>query len=83
MNESEFFISPRPDALRGKRLESLDNTKANAGVILRKLIDILNAKFECSAIYYAKKHSFNLPPKPDILSDLHCNSDVIIAGVGD
>ena len=82
-NEVGLHISSRPSDLRGKRLGLLDNTKANAEIILRKISEILNAKYEFSEIYYTKKHSSNLPPKPEILSDLHREADIVIAGVGD
>ena len=83
MNESGLHISPRINDLRGKRLGLLDNTKANSELILRKIADILDAKYEFAEIYYTKKHSSNLPPKPEILSDLHRESDIVIAGIGD
>ena len=82
-NEVGLRISTRPSDLRGKRLGLLDNTKANAEIILRKIADMLNTKYEFSEIYYARKHSSNLPPKPEILSDLHREADIVIAGVGD
>ena len=83
LNTAGLHISPRPSDLRGKRLGLLDNTKANSEVILRKIADILDAKYEFSEIYYTKKHSSNLPPKPEVLSNLHLYADIVIAGVGD
>lgn len=83
MDVTVLHISPRPNDLRGKRLGLLDNTKANAETILRKIAGILDEKYEFSEIYYAKKHSSNLPPKPELLSDLHRYADIVIAGVGD
>ena len=83
LDSDYLHISPRPIDLRGKRLGLLDNTKANAEVILRRIADILHAKYEFSEIYYTKKHSSNLPPKPEVLSDLHHHADIVIAGVGD
>lgn len=83
LNTTSLHISPRPSGLHGKRLGLLDNTKANAEVILRKIADILDAKYEFSEIYYTKKHSSNLPPKPEVLSNLHRYADIVIAGIGD
>ena len=83
LNTTSLHISPRPSGLQGKRLGLLDNTKANAEVILRKIADILDAKYEFSEIYYTKKHSSNLPPKPEVLSNLHRHADIVIAGLGD
>ena len=83
LNTTSLHISPRPSSLQGKRLGLLDNTKANAEVILRKIADILDAKYEFSEIYYTKKHSSNLPPKPEVLSNLHRYADIVIAGIGD
>ena len=83
LNTTCLHISPSPSDLRGKRLGLLDNTKANAEVILRKIANILDAKYEFSEIYYTKKHSSNLPPKPEVLSNLHRYADIVIAGVGD
>ena len=83
MNATALHLSPRPSDLRGKRLGLLDNTKANAEIILRKIADVLDTKYEFSEIYYAKKHSSNLPPKPEVLSDLHRYADIVIAGIGD
>ena len=83
LNTTGLHISPRPSDLRGKRLGLLDNTKANAEVILRKIAEILDAKYEFSGIYYTKKHSSNLPPKPEVLSDIHRYADIVIAGIGD
>ena len=83
LDGTESHISPRLTDLRGVRLGLLDNTKANAEIVLRKIADILDDKYEFSGIYYTKKHSSNLPPKPEILADLHSNADIVIAGIGE
>ena len=76
-------LAPRPTDLRGKRLGLLDNSKANSDVILRAIADILNERYEFSEIFYTQKPSASLPPKPEILANLHRNADIVIAGVGD
>ena len=76
-------LTPRPSALRGKRLGLLDNSKANSDVILRAIADILDAEFGFADIFSVKKHSASLPPKPEVLAELHRNADLVIAGIGD
>ena len=76
-------LAPRPTGLRGKRLGLLDNSKANSDVILRTIADILNAEFEFADIFSVRKHSASLPPKPEVLAELHRNADLVIAGIGD
>jgi len=78
-----MIVAPRPIDLRGKRLGLLDNSKANSNVILRMIAEVLNEKYEFTEIFYARKHSSSLPPKPELLADLLRNADIIIAGVGD
>ncbi len=76
-------LAPRPVDLRGKRLGLLDNSKANSDVILRAIARILDEEFEFANVLYVKKHSAALPPKPEIMAELHRHCDFVIAGVGD
>ena len=76
-------LAERPADLRGKRLGLLDNSKANSDAILRAIADILNDKYELADIYYVKKHSSSLPPKPELMTQLQLRTDVIVTGIGD
>ena len=76
-------LAPRPVDLRGKRLGLLDNSKANSDVILRAIARILTEEFEFADVFYTKKHSASLPPRPEVLEDLHRHADMVIAGIGD
>ena len=76
-------LAPRPIDLRGKRLGLLDNSKVNSDVILRAIARILTEEFEFANVFYTKKHSASLPPRPKVLEDLHRYADIVIAGVGD
>lgn len=80
---SPLTLADRPADLRGKRLALLDNSKANSDVILRAIADILNDEYEFAEIFYAKKHSASLPPRPEVMADLHRHADLIITGIGD
>ena len=76
-------LAPRPVDLRGKRLGLLDNSKVNSDVILRAIAQFLTEEFEFADVFYTKKHSASLPPRPKVLEDLHRHADIVIAGVGD
>ena len=76
-------LANRPLDLRGKRLTLLDNSKANSDLILRGIGDILNDEYEFAEIFYIKKHSASLPPKPEVMAELHRHADLIITGIGD
>ena len=80
---SPLTLADRPMDIRGKRLVLLDNSKANSDVILRGIGDILNDEYEFSDVVYLKKHSASLPPKPEIMEELHRHADLVITGVGD
>ena len=82
-NAHSWNLAPRPADLRGKRLGLLDNSKANSDVILRAIADILDAEFGFADIFSVKKHSASLPPKPEVLAELHRSADLVIAGIGD
>ena len=81
--ESPLLMAARPVDLRGGRLGLLDNSKANSDVILWAIARALDEEFEFADIYYARKHSASLPPTPEVMADLHRNTDFVIAGVGD
>ena len=80
---SDVNLAPRPADLRGKRLGLLDNSKANAEVILRAIARILNDEYEFADVFYIKKHLASLPPHPEVVAELHRNADLVIAGIGD
>ncbi len=76
-------MAPRPVDLRGKRLGLLDNSKVNSEFILRIIAGVLDEEFEFADIFYTKKHSSALPPKPELTAELLEHSDIVITGVGD
>ena len=76
-------LAPRPVDLRGKRLGLLDNSKVNSEFILRIIASVLDEEFQFADIFYIKKHSAALPPKPEITAELLKHSDIVITGVGD
>ena len=81
--DQAFVLAPRLTTLRGKRVGLLDNSKANSEPILRTIAGILDAEFGLAEVVHLTKHSASLPPRPEIMEELHRRADVVITGVGD
>src|SRR5687767_14854253 len=81
--QAGFVLAPRFADLRGKRLGLLDNSKSGSEPILRSIAALLNDEFHWADVFYVKKHSASLPPKPEVMEALHRHADVVITGVGD
>ena len=73
----------RVTSLTGKRLAILDNTKWNAGKLLRKIQDRLSRDTGLSAINYYRKHSFSMNAATQLLDEIAANNDVVITAIGD
>ena len=73
----------RAPALKGLRLAILDNTKWNAGKLLRNLQESLSTEAGLSAINYYRKHSFSMNAAPALLDEIAANNDVVITAIGD
>ncbi len=79
----EFKLNARPQALAGKTLGLLENSKANSDKILRELGQILTEKHGLKDVVYLSKHSASLPTKPEVVQQMLDQVDVLITGVGD
>jgi hypothetical protein len=73
----------RVPKLSGKRLAILDNTKWNAGKLLRNLQESLSSGTGLSAINYYRKHSFSMNAAPALLDEIAANNDLVITAIGD
>ena len=73
----------RAGSLKGKRLAILDNTKWNAGKLLRGLQEQLTADAGLSAINYYRKHSFSMNAAPELIEEIAANNDLVITAIGD
>jgi len=73
----------RAPALKGLRLAILDNTKWNAGKLLRGLQQQLSVDAGLSAINYYRKYSFSMNAAPELLDDIAANNDLVITAIGD
>ena len=75
--------APRVKKLDGLRLGLLDNTKWNAGKLLRGVRDRLAARHSFSAVNYYRKESFSLAAAPDLIARIAADNDLVITAIGD
>ena len=73
----------RATSLSGKRIAILDNTKWNAGKLLRDIQRQLAADAGLSKINYYRKHSFSMNAASELLDEIAANNDLVITAIGD
>ena len=76
-------LAPRVTALGGKRLGILDNTKWNAGRLLRKIAAWLGERHEFAAINYYRKESFSKAADPALIAQIAAENDLVLTAIGD
>ena len=75
--------APRVAALEGMRLGILDNTKWNAGRLLRKTATRLGEQFSFAAVNYYRKESFSKVADPALSAAIAADNDIILTAIGD
>ncbi|HTT79970.1 MAG TPA: hypothetical protein VMF86_09855 [Stellaceae bacterium] len=75
--------APRPPALDGLRLGILDNTKWNAGRLLRKTAVLLGERARFAAVNYYRKESFSKPADPALIARIAADNDIVLTAIGD
>jgi hypothetical protein len=75
--------APRVAALSGLRLGILDNTKWNAGRLLRKTAVRLGEEFGFAAVNHYRKESFAKPADPALIAAIAAANDIVLTAIGD
>ena len=75
--------APRVAALDGLRLGVLDNTKWNAGRLLRKTAARLGERYGFAAVNYYRKESFSKSADPALLAAIAAGNDIVLTAIGD
>ena len=75
--------APRVAALDGLRLGVLDNTKWNAGRLLRKTAARLGERFGFAAVNYYRKESFAKVAEPALIAAIAADNDIVLTAIGD
>jgi len=75
--------APRVAALDGLRLGILDNTKWNAGRLLRKTASRLAERYGFAAVAYYRKESFSKAAEPALIAAIAADNDIVLTAIGD
>jgi hypothetical protein len=75
--------APRVAALGGKRLGILDNTKWNAGRLLRRTVARLGERHEFAAVNYYRKESFSKAADPALIAQIAAGNDIVLTAIAD
>ena len=75
--------APRVAALDGLRLGILDNTKWNAGRLLRKTVARLGERHGFAAVNYYRKESFSKAADPTLIAAIAADNDIVLTAIGD
>jgi hypothetical protein len=73
----------RVAALDGLRLGILDNTKWNAGRLLRKTAARLGERYGFAAVNYYAKESFSRAADPALIAAIAADNDIVLTAIGD
>jgi hypothetical protein len=76
-------LAARVGGLGGLRLGVLDNTKWNAGRLLRKTVVRLHGEFSFAAVNYYRKESFSKDADPALIATIAADNDIVLTAIGD
>lgn len=76
-------IAERVGSLGGLRLGVLDNTKWNAGKLLRNTVTVLGQEVNFGEVHFYKKESFSKDAAPELISRIASENDIALVAIGD
>ena len=76
-------LSARLAELDGRRLGVLDNTKWNAGRLLRKTVTQLEKQISFAEVNYYRKESFSKEADPALIETIAAANDIVLTAIGD
>jgi len=75
--------SARVAGLHGLRLGVLDNTKWNAGRLLRNTVAQLEKQICFAAVNHYRKESFSKEADPSLIEKIAADNDIVLTAIGD
>ena len=82
VNDAQYRLAPRLAELDGARLGVLDNSKWNAGKLLRGASQKFNEKNRFTASTYYNTH-YSIDSDPDLLKKIAEECDVVVTAIAD
>lgn len=76
-------LAPRVTTLDGLRLGVLDNTKWNAGKLLRAVVAQLGRQVALAEVTFYQKESFSKNAAEDLIARIAARSDIALVAIGD
>jgi hypothetical protein len=83
VDAERIMPASRVGALGGLRLGILDNTKWNAGRLLRKTAERLGDDYSFASVSYYRKESFSKDADPALLAAIATDNDIVLTAIGD
>jgi len=80
---SDSSIAKRPASLDGLRLGILDNSKWNAGKILRASAAALQRTIKFGAVNGYVKESFSKDAAPELIEEIAATNETVLTAIGD
>jgi hypothetical protein len=76
-------LAPRVATLGGLRVGVLDNTKWNAGRLLRDTAAWLDKQYSFAAVTHYRKESFSKVADPALVARIAAETDIVLTAIGD
>lgn len=76
-------LARRLPTLDGVRLAVLDNTKWNAGKLLRGIRARLAAELDLAAVNDYRKDTFSRPASHELIAAIAARNDLVLTAIGD
>src|SRR5439155_4726033 len=75
-------LAPRVEDLRGKTIGVLDNGKANAGLLMTQVAELLKQQYGAANVIVRKKPVAG-PASPQVIADFTAQAAAVLAGSAD
>jgi hypothetical protein len=79
----EAVVNERSIDKRGIRLGVLDNSKGNADILLKLIVESVSAAVPVASVVSLRKPSVSLPASKEILDQLAAEADVVVSAMAD